>query len=86
MGAADGEAVGRVAARTALLDGQQVELTVGTLTRDRVVAALAVDGIGRGELAAGLADVEQLGGGAGGRAAALVYRPFAQKGIAGIGP
>lgn len=67
--AADGGGVWRVAAGAAVLDGEQAQAAVDALLGDGVVAALAVDGVGRGELAAGLADVEQLGGGAGGGAA-----------------
>lgn len=55
---ADGGGVWRVAAGAAVLDGEEAQATVEAFLGDGVVAVLAVDGIGRGELAAGLADVQ----------------------------
>src|SRR5689334_16973243 len=51
--------VGRLAAWAAILNRQQAQSTIGAFARNRVMATLAVDGIWRGQLSAGLADVEQ---------------------------
>lgn len=67
--AANGGGVWRVAAGAAVLDGEQAQAAVEAFLGDGVVAALAVDGVGCGALAARLADMKQFGGGAGGGAA-----------------
>lgn len=67
--AADGGGVWGVTAGAAVLDGEQAQAAVEAFLSDGLVAVLAVDGVGRGKLAACLADVEQLGCGAGGGAA-----------------
>ncbi len=67
--AADGGRIWCVAAGAALLDGEEAQAAVEAFLGDSVVATLAVDGVGRGALAARLADMEQLGGRAGGGAA-----------------
>src|SRR5579859_1295090 len=64
MRPADGECVRRMAARAAFLDGQETEPAVGALARYGVVTALTVDGVRRGTLAAGLADMQYVESGA----------------------
>lgn len=66
--AANGGNVWRVAARAAILDGEQAQPAVEALLGNGMMAVLAVDRVRRSELAAGLADMEQLGGRAGGGA------------------
>ena len=59
MQSTDGRGIGSLAARAALLNGQQAQPTVGALVGDRVVAHLAEDFIGSRKLPAGLADMQQ---------------------------
>ena len=51
--------VWRLAAWAEVLNGEQAQTTAGALVRDRVMAALTIDRIGRGALSAGLTDVQQ---------------------------
>ena len=51
--------IGRLAAWTAILNGQQAQAAIDAFARNRVMATLAIDRIGRSELPACLADMEQ---------------------------
>src|SRR5215469_11421251 len=83
--------IGRVAAWAAFLDRQQTQVTGRAFLGDRVVAALTVNGIGCGALAAGLTDMQQSGdwasGGTdvvvGGRLAAVVVVAFSHRAVCG---
>src|SRR5215472_13461937 len=60
-------------ARAAFLNRQQTQPAVRALLGDGVVAALTVHGVRRGQLAAGLADVQQRGICSGRRAALALW-------------
>jgi hypothetical protein len=53
--------IGGVAAGTPILDRQQAQPAPRALMRDRMMTVLAVDRVRRGQLATGLADMEQRG-------------------------